>query len=335
LYLSVLTDGFHVWRQHFPDGKPEQLTSGPTLQEGIAMAPDGKSLITSVGSRDSTVWLHDKSGDQQISSEGTGTAPSFSSDGKSLYFLMANGQTAGFELWVKDVASGKIEGLLPGISMDGYSVSQDGKEVTFEADDENGHPSLWIASTNRRSSPVRISSSAIEDSPYFLPDGDIVFRALEGKSNFLYRMKKDGTGRHKITAERILDPVAISPNGRWLIASSAGPDQEHSAVTKAFAVDGSATVQLCSGYCLVKWDTSGKFLYLYFPALFEGTYALPVAHDSEFPRLPPGGIMRKEDVTSLKYAVAIPSGVNSAVSPSVYAYTRQNTHRNLYRIPLQ
>jgi len=35
-----------------------------------------------------------------------------------------------------------------------------------------------------------------------------------------------------------------------------------------------------------------------------------------------------------KSAAVIPQIVNSAVSPSLYTYTRQNTRRNLYRIPL-
>src|SRR6202049_3006343 len=47
----------HIWRQRFPNGAPELVTSGPTSQVGIARAADGKSLITSVGSQDSTVWL--------------------------------------------------------------------------------------------------------------------------------------------------------------------------------------------------------------------------------------------------------------------------------------
>ena len=107
IYLTARTDTFHIWRQHFPDGKPEQFTFGPTSQEGIAMAPDGKSLITSVGSEDRSVWLHDKDGDHQISSEGNTSLPRFSSDGHSLYFLKAIGQTGSDELWIKDVDSGK------------------------------------------------------------------------------------------------------------------------------------------------------------------------------------------------------------------------------------
>src|SRR5579863_6919113 len=186
LYLTANKNGqFHIWRQRFPDGDPEQLTLGPTTQEGIAMAPDGKSLITAVGSQDSTVWLHDNQGDHQISSEGNAVAPSLSSDGKSLFYLMANGQTPGYELRVRDLTGEKTESLLPGYFIEadyfirGYSVSHDRKQVAFVRSDQSGHPSIWVAPTNRRSSPVRISSqTAIEDSPSFLPDGDLVFRAI-------------------------------------------------------------------------------------------------------------------------------------------------------------
>lgn len=49
--------------------------------------------------------------------------PAFSSDGNSLYFLMANGQTHGNELWVEDLLSGKVERLIPGYTMVSCSVS--------------------------------------------------------------------------------------------------------------------------------------------------------------------------------------------------------------------
>ena len=44
MYLTVDTgsSGFHVWRQRFPDGTPEQVTpSGASEEEGLAMLPDG------------------------------------------------------------------------------------------------------------------------------------------------------------------------------------------------------------------------------------------------------------------------------------------------------
>ena len=56
--LSASTGGaFHIWRQRFPDGVPEQVTSGLAEEEGIAMMPDGRSFITAVGQTQSSVWL--------------------------------------------------------------------------------------------------------------------------------------------------------------------------------------------------------------------------------------------------------------------------------------
>ncbi len=329
--------GTHLWRQRFPDGEPEQLTFGPTSEEGIAMAPDGKSLITSVGAADRTVWLHDKDGDHQISSEGNASSPSFSSDGRRLYFLMSNGQTQGEELWVKDLAGGKVDRVLPGNPMEAYSVSRDGKEVAFTMNDQSGPSNLWVAPTSRRTPPVRISSRAAEDSPYFLPDGELLFRAIEGGANYLYRMKTDGSERKKISPERILDIYDVSPDGRWVAAGTSGSgDEEHINLgfAKAFAVDGTATVTVCAGYCIFNWDTSGRFVYFSYPAGGGMSYALPVMRDSELPKLPPVAATRIEDFRNPKEITAIPWQVESAVNPSVYTYTRQNTRRNLYRIQL-
>ncbi len=343
IYLSAKTDDFHIWRQRFPDGKPEQLTFGPTSQEGIAMAPDGKSLITAVGSEDHTVWLHDKDGDHQISSEGDATSPTFSPDGHTLYFLMANGQTHGAELWVKDISSGdlnsgKIDRVVPGYPMQSssieghsYSISQDGKKVAFTMMDQSGRSNIWVAPTNRRSSPQHISSAAIEDSPFFLPDGDLIFRAEEGGSNFLYRMKADGTGRHKIIPDRTLGVGAVSQNGRWMVAWFPTPDQEYPASVKAVALDGSTAELLCVFECHPNWDITGKFVYFNFPEFFEGSYLLPLKPDTGLPKVPSTGFVTKNDLANAK---TIPWYVQSALSPSVYAYTRANTRRNLYRIPL-
>ncbi len=287
IYLSARTDDFHIWRQRFPDGKPEQLTFGPTSQEGIAMAPDGKSLITSVGSQDHTVWLHDKDGDHQVSSEGNAASPTFSPDGRSLYFVMADGHTPGKELWVKDLSSGKLDRVVPGYMIQSdsverprYSVSQDGKEVAFAMTDQSGHSNLWIAPTNHRSSPRQISSAAVEDSPFFLPDGDLIFRAFEGGSNFLYRMKADGTGRRKIIPDRILAVGAVSPDGRWFVAGSQNPDEDYPVAIKAFEVNGSTSTPLCLVYCTLNWDPTGKFVYLSLPELQERTYIIPVTRPS-------------------------------------------------------
>jgi len=73
MYYSVKVNGvFHIWRQRSPDGHPEQVTTGPSEEENIAVAPDGHSLLTSLGTSQSAVWVHDADGgDREVSGEGS------------------------------------------------------------------------------------------------------------------------------------------------------------------------------------------------------------------------------------------------------------------------
>jgi eukaryotic-like serine/threonine-protein kinase len=343
-------DKFHIWRQRFPNGQPEQVTSGTTEEEGIAMSPDGKSFITSVGTHDSMVWIRDQSGEHPISSEGEAgrvvasgsrevrrrKTASFLSDGKKLYYLIANGQTAGAELWVREVASGKAERVLPDYSMNEFAVSVDGKQVAFTMADESGKSGLWVAPTNHRSSPVHIPSSTIEDSLAFLPDGDLLFRGVEGGSNFLYRMHSDGSGRRKVSSDRMFDFISLSPDGRWAVVQAPDPSEANAYAMFALPVEGGSAIRLCINTCLPRWDARGEFMYMSF--LVQGdtnSYALPVRRGFGLPDLPSPVIAGIDDLKKLRSAVVIPHIVDSAFSPSLYVYTVQTTHRNLYRIPLQ
>ena len=149
--------GYHLWRQRFPDGVAEQLTFGATEERGIAAAPDGKSLITSVGSQQSTVWVHTPKGDQQVSMEEFAYLPSLSGDGHTLYYLVRKhaGELLSGELWSSDLTSGHKEQLLAGISIARYSVSPDGKKVAFTRADSDS-PGIWIWSLDRYASPRQL-----------------------------------------------------------------------------------------------------------------------------------------------------------------------------------
>jgi Tol biopolymer transport system component len=78
----------YLWRQKFPDGAPEQITFGPSNEEGIAVAPDGRSLVTSVGTLRSAVWIHDAAGERSVSSEGYAGVPRLSRDGTRVFISL-------------------------------------------------------------------------------------------------------------------------------------------------------------------------------------------------------------------------------------------------------
>ena len=98
-FSSATADGpFHVWRQRYPDGNPEQITAGPSEEEGFAMFPDGSSFVTAVASRQSVVWVHDAGGERQISVEGYSHDPKFAPGGKHLFYRVLKGALTTYRL---------------------------------------------------------------------------------------------------------------------------------------------------------------------------------------------------------------------------------------------
>src|SRR6266404_2164172 len=132
-----------------------------------------------------------------------------------------------------ELASGQSESLAPGYGVEvgfpskNYAVSKDGKRIALAVRDEKGISHLWIAAAGRRSAPQKLESHENEDSPLFLPNGDLIYRANRGGKNYLYTKKQDGTGEKRIVEEPILDVETLSPDGKWVIAARGADSEEH------------------------------------------------------------------------------------------------------------
>ena len=330
----------HIWRQRFPDGPLQQVTSGTTEEAGLAMSADGASLLTSVGVHDDTVWLHDERGDRQLSSEGSALGSTLSADRSRIYFLLQTGNS-GFDLWTKSLVSGTAErvasasSIQAGASIRGYSVAPDGKQVAITIPDDNGVPHVWLAPVDRRSPPRQLTSSSSQDSPSFLPNGDLVLRASEAGQNFVYRTRPDGTDRRRVVPTPILDLVAVSPDGRWVVAAVKNSGDESPAAAVAYPLEGGLPVRLCTFDCRLGWDVTGQFFHVTSSTPGDtNTYLLPVNPARGLPDLPGSGIGSGSDLKQITGAVVVPEEIDSVVGSTYYSYTKESTRRNIYRIPL-
>jgi len=341
IYLSSNAGGkFHIWRQRLSGGEPEQIASGATDEEGVTVAPDGRSLVTSVGLEESEVWIHEAAGERRISSEGFAYGPHFSPDRKKLFYLTDPGARQGFpmgELREVDLATGQSERLLSGFLITSYDISADGKHIVFASSHETKGPRIWLAPLDRRSAPRRLSS-ADEDLPLFMPAGDIVFRASERNANFLYHMKPDGTGRERLLPNPIIEATAISPDGAFMLAAAPVADEDLPYGLVAFPLHGGTPQRIC--HCNGRWTPDGGYLVLdwWGAAGMDSsrkTFAIPLRNGKMLPPLPPNGIKSRSELDSIPGLRVI--GQPSAVpGPGLetYAFTRTSVHRNLYRIPL-
>jgi len=336
MYFSALVEGVsHLWRQRFPNGAPEPVTSGSaTEEEGVAVAPDGASLITSLGHRQSSVWLRDARGERLISAEGFAFEPSLSPDGARAYYLLRRTGTAGtVELTVVDIASGRTDRLLPDFSVLGYDISRDEQQVVFTTAGDGGERQVWTAALDRRSPPFLVARQG--DQAVFVGSGRIVYRALEGHVNFLNRIGADGQTRERVTDLSITDIRGVSPDGKWLVAMNARGD--NLARTMAIPVDGGSARVLCNDSCRPAWSPDGRRFFMW-SGFFAGRRPLviaPVPAGRTFPEFPAIDSPTFEQWAALPGAEAlqrdhfVPSN-----DPAMYLFTRSDELRNLFRIPL-
>jgi eukaryotic-like serine/threonine-protein kinase len=176
------------------------VTFGVTQEEGIEFAPDGRSFVTSIGTSQSTLWFHDSRGDRQITSEGFAFFPSISPDSKKLHYLLRAGGARNIvsgELWVADLESGLRQRLLPDFLMRHYTISADGQRVVFVVADDAGRSPVWLAALNRRSAPRQVTASDARKA-FFDTVGDVLFLGQEKGTNFIYRVKGDGSELPKV-----------------------------------------------------------------------------------------------------------------------------------------
>jgi Tol biopolymer transport system component len=346
MYFSVAVDDhFHLWRQSFPDGAPEQITSGPTEEQGVAVAPDGKSLITSIGVRQSAIWIHDAAGERAIAAEGFVEAPRLSRDDKTMFYLQRRERTAhAAELREVDIASGRSTSVLPGYAIQDFDLSNDEKQIVFSTLEPGGESLIWLASRDRLSAPRQIGKSG--DLVSFGAPGEIIFRGLEKQANFLYRMKLDGSGRERFASRAILEKFGASPDGKFVIALVGAEGASMSASggqiqTVAISADGQTVAKICDDYCQSTWSADGRFLNVVISRTGSSTasggrtlvFAVPSGRS--LPDFPSAGV-DVDGPLQIPVARVIPQTFAvPAADPSTYVFLKTSFPRNLYMIPMR
>jgi len=341
MYMSTNKGGrFHIWRERFPNGEPEQITSGPTEEEGIAMEKDGRSLLTSVGTTDMSVWVRDGKEERQISSEGTTYSPTFAADGKTLFYVKNVEGKNEAEMWSVELASGKSEAVLPGYAVEtggdnrNYAVSSDGQRVAFAKKDEKGMLHLWVATMDRRSAPVELRATVSEDAPKFLPDGRLIYRATEGGRNYLSSQKADGTEKRRVSEQPILELQSVSPDGRWAtVTQKDNQNPETPYRTVAYPIAGGEPIVICATICVGRWSEDEKHMELTLLEVSQ-TYILPVRKGTDFPEIPTGGFTRERGRKELAKGTMIDVRSDSFFRPDMFAYTKVSIRRNIFRVPI-
>ncbi len=356
MYFTVDTgtSGFHVWRQRFPDGVPQQVTpSGASEEEGLAMMPDGKSFITTAGTQQSAVWLHDdKSGEKQITSEGYSFSPVLSPDGKKVYYLRrATGSHSYFsgELWVSDIATGAADRLFAGLVLTQFSISRDGKKVVFATEQGQTRSGIFIAWLDGTQAPRQLTFGG-EYRAFFGRPGQILYQGAQTPPKVM-SINEDGSGQAAASDLDIMQLQSVSPDGRWALVgvTPQGGHGDRNVIIEALPLGGGAAITVCdkcsfgfgitrSSAPLLSWSLDGRWMYVslrYFPFGSSKTAVIPIAPGAAPPCFTTG-FSSEADVARIRGARVInQDNVSPGVSPAHLLSTHRSAKANLFRIYLE
>ena len=321
--MDVFHRGYRQRETHLattlPEGTPEQVTSGTTEEEGIAFAPDGRSFLTSIGTFQDKIWIHDARGDRQVTSEAFSFSPSFSPDGKKLYYIVRTGGgllIAYGGLWVTDLDSGQRQRLLPEFQMWRSAVSADGKRIVFTAQKETGRPGVWLAALDGSAPPRQITPNE-GVTAFFSTSGDVFYSAQEKEGTFVYRVKEDGSDSRKVIPHAVYILNGVSPDGKYVAVSEpASTEETGSGKTMLYPVHGESPTMICicgnravDAPQPVSWSPGGKLFYV---SMVGGqtVFAVPLRSGQVLPPLPPAGLRSVEQRPSCR-------GRNSSPRPGL------------------
>jgi hypothetical protein len=153
---------------------------------------------------------------------------------------------------------------------------------------------------------------------------------LKGFSIAFARTERDSTKPSRTRATSW-----VSLDGRSLVA---WPDGGGATV---YPLDGGAPVRVWGRDARLRWSSDGRFLFMSISSaagtLYSGgrTYVIPSQPGRLLPEIPASGFQTEADVRALP-GVTIIEAADVAPGPtsSVYAFSRETTQRNLYRIPV-
>ena len=167
--------------------------------------------------------------------------------------------------------------------------------------------------------------------PYFAPGGEIYFPGADG---FVYQIRPDGTGKRRMFDQRVAEIHGLSPNGQWLVGVHNG--------VLAFPIGGGSPVAIRTIFSRVRWSQDGKLMFIQAgsPSMTSGAsgrnYAFPLKPGKMLPDRPPGGFQSEEEMAKYPGVRVIEAAdIAPGLTPDVYAFSKETTQRNLFRIPLR
>jgi hypothetical protein len=222
--------------------------------------------------------------------------------------------------------------------MTAFDVSPDATQVVYTATAPDGTSQFWLAPLDRSAPAAKVDVSGGR-SPHFGAHGQILFQQTEGNANYLEQINPDGSHHSKVLTYPILQFQGVSPSRRWVMAAVPRTPEADLPAVMAIPLDGGAPRRLCASYCVPRWSTNGRFLFVDVEEPSRASpgrsLAIPTGPGESLPDMPVGGIPLQADPGTILRAESVGRAAPvPGKDPRHYAWVNTVVHRNLYRVSI-
>ena len=244
LYLATNPDGSgpSLYSMDVEHRIPHRLTTDLERYTSLAASGDGRRLVVTLSSPQTSLWRIRLDAVQGVASTPTpitlttssGFRPRLGTD--CLFYLSANGTSE--SIWKLD--HGAPTELWRGLGVSiigGPAISADGGSLAFSVR-QNGRSLLYVMQADGTNPRVVADSFDLQGDPAWAPDGKSLLTAAADQGvPHLFRIQLGGGSPVRFISESALDP-AWAPDGSFVLFS--GPDIGAAFSVQAAAPDGSS-----------------------------------------------------------------------------------------------
>ncbi|MDP2885360.1 MAG: tetratricopeptide repeat protein [Ignavibacteria bacterium] len=234
LYVTYNAENFYAFQvavdpktgQLGTDG-PQSIPDAPDNLTGFAWSPDMKRIFYTGWNGLFKIYA---TSSKSMTSYDSGTElafePSWSADGREVFYTTYQPMNQKGFIRVLDVGSGKFRDLFPPMGGFTFSLSSDGHRMVYHRRGKTqGTFEVVVAETNHPDDGRVMATGPMQPTSHLSPRGDQILFVRKGDTDSagnnsnvgtLWVMAADGSGTRRVAAAPIIDNAMWDPTGRFI-----------------------------------------------------------------------------------------------------------------------
>ena len=247
----------------YPDGEVRRISNDLNYYYGVTLTSGSDVLATVQGEPSDDVWVTTQmssDGAKSITSGGHSGGPSWSPDGKIVYFNYPRSKEPS-NVWIVGVDGSNLKELTSDTAGANFNprVTADNRYIVFDSN-RTGTTQIWKMDIDGNNPKQLTNTLFVYSAPDCSPDGKWIVYSGRGQDKGVWKVPMEGGNSVRLVDADARIP-AISPDGKWIAYSYRDPNATPQRGVAVMSADGGEPIKRFDiGLTIVRWSRDGQSL---------------------------------------------------------------------------